>query len=65
MSDYPSPSPHDPSPHDPPPHDPPPHEPSPPTPSDSPRAAVMAVRDEVAKVIVGQEGVLSGLVVAM
>ncbi len=60
MSDCPSPSPHDPSPHDPPPHDP-----SPPTPSDSPRAAVMAVRDEVAKVIVGQEGVLSGLVVAM
>lgn len=31
----------------------------------SPRDAVMAVRGEVAKVIVGQEGVLSGLVVAM
>ncbi len=31
----------------------------------SPRDAVLAVRNEVAKVVVGQEGVLSGLVVAM
>ncbi|MBU6216303.1 MAG: MoxR family ATPase, partial [Acidobacteria bacterium] len=30
-----------------------------------PRAAVLAVRDEVAKVVVGQEGVVSGLVTAL
>lgn len=33
--------------------------------SRTPRDAIMAVRDEVAKVVVGQEGTLSGLVVAM
>jgi MoxR-like ATPase len=32
---------------------------------DDPRAAVLAVRDEVGKVIVGQEGTLSGLVTAL
>lgn len=36
-----------------------------PSSSSTPREAVVLVRDEVAKVIVGQEGVLSGLVVAM
>ncbi|MGK2958479.1 MAG: AAA family ATPase [Acidimicrobiales bacterium] len=36
-----------------------------PSSSSTPREAVVSVRDEVAKVIVGQEGVLSGLVVAM
>ena len=40
-----------------------------PTPSDpspgDPRAAVLAVRDEVGKVVVGQEGTLSGLVTAL
>jgi MoxR-like ATPase len=35
-----------------------------PPPSD-PRAAVLALRDEVGKVIVGQEGILSGLVAAL
>jgi MoxR-like ATPase len=34
------------------------------SPSD-PRAAILALRDEVAKVVVGQEGTLSGLVAAM
>jgi MoxR-like ATPase len=31
----------------------------------SPRAAIVAVRDEVAKVIVGQDGIVSGLVTAL
>ena len=31
----------------------------------TPREAVLAVRDEVAKVVVGQEGVLSGVVAAV
>src|SRR5688500_950609 len=30
-----------------------------------PRAAVLALRDEVAKVVVGQEGAMSGLVAAL
>jgi len=34
-------------------------------PDRDPRAAVVAVRDEVAKVVVGQEGVLSGIVAAL
>ncbi len=38
--------------------------PAPPTPTD-PRAAVLAVREEVAKVVVGQDGALSGLVTAL
>jgi MoxR-like ATPase len=33
--------------------------------ADDPRAAVLAVRDEVGKVVVGQEGTLSGLVTAL
>jgi MoxR-like ATPase len=33
--------------------------------SDDPRLAVLAVRDEVAKVIVGQDGVMSGVVAAL
>ena len=33
--------------------------------SPSPREAVLAVRDEVAKVVVGQDGVLSGIVAAL
>ncbi|HAS10811.1 MAG TPA: AAA family ATPase, partial [Acidimicrobiaceae bacterium] len=37
-----------------------------PTPASSdPRAAVIAVRDEVAKVVVGQDGVLSGIIAAL
>ncbi len=36
-----------------------------PTPAADPRAAVLAVRDEVGKVVVGQEGTLSGLVTAL
>ena len=36
-----------------------------PTPAADPRAAVLAVREEVGKVIVGQEGTLSGLVTAL
>jgi MoxR-like ATPase len=32
---------------------------------DDPRAAILAVRDEVAKVVVGQEGTLSGIVAAL
>ena len=38
---------------------------SPSTPDRSPRDAVLAVRDEVAKVVVGQDGVLSGIVAAL
>jgi MoxR-like ATPase len=34
-------------------------------PATSPRDAVLAVRDEVAKVVVGQDGVLSGIVAAL
>jgi MoxR-like ATPase len=34
-------------------------------PSDDPRAAILAVRDEVAKIVVGQEGTLSGIVAAL
>ena len=30
-----------------------------------PRTAILAVRDEVAKVVVGQDGTLSGLVAAL
>src|SRR3546814_14126413 len=33
--------------------------------SHDPRAAVVAVREEVAKVVVGQDGVLSGLVTSL
>ena len=36
-----------------------------PTPAADPRAAVLAVREEVGKVVVGQEGTLSGLVTAL
>ena len=36
-----------------------------PSPDRDPRAAVLAVRDEVGKVVVGQEGTLSGLVTAL
>ena len=36
-----------------------------PIPADDPRAAVLAVRAEVGKVVVGQEGTLSGLVTAL
>jgi len=36
-----------------------------PEPSTDPRAAVLALRDEVAKVVVGQDGTLSGLVSAL
>jgi len=36
-----------------------------PTPVAGPRAAVLAVREEVGKVVVGQEGTLSGLVTAL
>jgi MoxR-like ATPase len=36
-----------------------------PTPTPDPRAAVLAVREEVGKVVVGQEGTLSGLVTAL
>ncbi len=42
--------------------------PEPPTPAPAgpdPRAAVLAVRDEVAKVVVGQDGALSGIVAAL
>ncbi len=41
--------------------------PVPPTPSDGPdpRAAMLALREEVGKVVVGQEGTLSGLVAAL
>ncbi len=39
--------------------------PPPPPQTEGPRAAVLAVRDEVGKVIVGQDGILSGLVAAM
>jgi len=35
------------------------------TPSPDPRAAVLALREEVAKVVVGQDGALSGLVTAL
>jgi MoxR-like ATPase len=35
------------------------------TPAPDPRAAVLAVREEVGKVVVGQEGTLSGLVTAL
>jgi MoxR-like ATPase len=38
---------------------------TPASPSGDPRAAVLAVRDEVAKVVVGQEGTLSGIVTAL
>jgi len=34
-------------------------------PAASPREAILAVREEVGKVVVGQEGVLSGLVAAL
>ena len=34
-------------------------------PSPDPRAAVLALRDEVGKVVVGQEGTLSGIVAAL
>jgi MoxR-like ATPase len=34
-------------------------------PVDGPRAAVLAVREEIGKVVVGQEGVLSGLITAL
>ncbi len=44
---------------------PPPLPPPPPVAPEGPRAAVLAVRDEVGKVIVGQEAILSGLVAAM
>src|SRR5262245_19407977 len=37
----------------------------PPNPSGDPRAAIVALRDEVGKVVVGQEGTLSGLVSAL
>jgi MoxR-like ATPase len=49
------------------PEDPGPTTPAPATPSPSgdPRAAVLAVRQEVGKVVVGQEGTLSGLVAAL
>ncbi|MDZ7675137.1 MAG: MoxR family ATPase [Acidimicrobiales bacterium] len=36
-----------------------------PDPDSTPRAAVLAVRDEVAKVVVGQDGVLSGIMAAL
>ena len=45
-----------------------PQQPPPPPPTAAeadPRAAVLAVRDEVAKVVVGQDGTLSGLVAAL
>jgi MoxR-like ATPase len=38
---------------------------TPPTAQTDPRAAVLAVREEVGKVVVGQEGTLSGLVTAL
>ena len=41
-------------------------DPQPPAPAeDGPRAAVLAVRREVAKVVVGQDGIVSGLVAAL
>jgi MoxR-like ATPase len=36
-----------------------------PPPDDGPRAAILAVRDEVAKVVVGQDGTLSGIIAAL
>ena len=53
----------DPSPPTPPPADPPPAVTA--AGARTPRDAVLAVRDEVAKVVVGQEGVVSGLVAAL
>jgi MoxR-like ATPase len=38
---------------------------APPGASSDPRSAILAVRDEVAKVVVGQEGTLSGIVAAL
>ena len=37
----------------------------PPSPESAPRQAVLAVRDEVAKVVVGQEGILTGVIAAL
>ena len=37
----------------------------PPSPESSPRQAVLAVRDEVAKVVVGQDGILTGVIAAL
>jgi MoxR-like ATPase len=39
--------------------------PSEPTSAADPRASVVAVRDEVAKIVVGQDGVLSGIIAAL
>ena len=36
-----------------------------PTQQDNPRAALMALRAEIAKVVVGQDAVVSGLVIAL
>jgi MoxR-like ATPase len=41
------------------------HDTAPQPPSTDPRAAILALRDEVSKVIVGQEGTMSGLVAAL
>jgi MoxR-like ATPase len=45
--------------------DPPPAPTPPPDPGADPRAAILAVRNEVGKVVVGQEGTLSGIVAAL
>ncbi|MFZ4519188.1 MAG: AAA family ATPase, partial [Microthrixaceae bacterium] len=47
------------------PYPPPVPPPAPPTGGRDPRAAVLALREEVGKVVVGQEGTLSGLVAAL
>ncbi len=39
--------------------------PEPPAPTRDPRGPILALRDEVGKVVVGQEGTLSGMVAAL